>query len=111
MSTHQSIPNVVLRVRIGRGTALTAVGVLVAIAVAIIVLALTGANQSTAAPHLTASQAAAGSTPQLHYLGPRQEHAAINSHTAGRTTRAAGDGNPALQYTCLGGGGRCLLVR
>ena len=83
---------------------LTAVGVLVAIAVAITIMALTGANDTTVATPVTASQAAAGPTPQTHYLGPRQEHAA---HTDG-TTPAAGIGNPAPHYTCLGVARGCL---
>jgi hypothetical protein len=104
MSTHQSIPHLAPRVRIGLGTVGTALGVLVAIAVAITILALTGANHTTVATPVTASQAAAASTPQVRYLGPRQEQAA----RAASTSPAAGIGNPAPHYTCLGAAQRCL---
>jgi len=105
MSTPQSIPHLTPRFRIGLGTTLTALGVLVAIAVSILILALTGANNTTVATPVTASQAASGSTPQVHYLGPRQEQAATDAHSGG-TRPTAGAGNPAAH--CLGAAQRCL---
>jgi hypothetical protein len=86
---------------------MTALGVLVAIAVTITILALTGANHTTAPTPATASQASSGSTPQVHYLGPRQEHAVINPPSGGGST-TVGVGNPASRYSCLGAAQRCL---
>jgi hypothetical protein len=84
---------------------MTAIGVLVAITVSVLILALTGASHSTTATPLTPSQAAGGSVPQLHYLGPRQAHAGLNSQAAqvhgdARTQPVAGP-NRAPQYTCV----------
>lgn len=107
MSTPQSIPHLTPRSRIRRGTLLTALGVLLAIAVAIIMLALTGTNHTTLATPVTASQAAASSTPQVRYLGPHQEHAAINPQSRG-ITPATSAGNPAPHYNCLGAARSCL---
>ena len=108
MSTPQSIPHVTPRVRIGLGTTLTALGVLLAIAVTITILALTGANsnQTTVATPVTASQAASGSTPQTRYLGPRQHQAATDQQSG--TTITAGAGRRAGHYACLGAAQRCL---
>lgn len=107
MSTPQSIPHVTPQFRIGLGTALSALGVLVAIAVTVTFLALTAANHSSVATPVTASQASAGSVPQVHYLGPRQQQAAINAQSVAGTT-TAGASNPAAHYTCLGAGHGCL---
>jgi hypothetical protein len=107
MSTPQSIPRVTPRIRIGRGAALTALGVLIAVVVAIIILALTGANHTTVTSPVAASQVAATSTPQTHYLGPGQEHAAPNPQT-GEGTSPAGAGHLAAHYACLGAAQRCL---
>ena len=104
MSTPQSIPRATPRVRIGRGTVLTALGVLAAIAVTIIILALTSANHTTATSPVAASQVTGASTPDTHYLGPRQEHAAINPQS--RDSTSAGD--PTAHYACLGAAQRCL---
>lgn len=104
MSTTQSTARIAPRFRVGRGTLLTAIGVLVAIALAITIPALTGANHTNVATPATASQAAAGSTPQTRYLGPRQEQAAQRD----ATTPTAGIGNPAPHYICLGAAQRCL---
>jgi hypothetical protein len=55
MSTQHTIARVSPRFRIGHGTVLTALGVLVAIAVTIVILALSGTNHTTAAtPNRTA---------------------------------------------------------
>jgi hypothetical protein len=105
MSTPQSIPRVTPRVRIGLGTALTALAVVAAIAVAITILALTGANHTTVTSPVAASPAAA-STPQTHYLGPGQEHAAPGPQTGDGTSPVAGDA--AAHYACLGAAQRCL---
>ncbi|MGB8881531.1 MAG: hypothetical protein WCD11_34875 [Solirubrobacteraceae bacterium] len=107
MSAPQSIPHVTHRFRIGLGTMLTALGVLLAVAVTIIILALTGANHTTVATPVTASAAANGSTPQTHYLGPRQQRAAINPQNGGITATASA-GKPAPLYSCLGAVQRCL---
>ena len=107
MSTPQSIPRLTPRSRIGLGTMLTALGVLVAIAVTITILALAGANSTTVATPVTASQASGGSMPQTHYLGPQQQQAAVGPRTGG-TASTAGVGNPAPHYTCLGAVQRCL---
>lgn len=107
MSTPQSIP-LTARIQIGLGTAMTAFGILVAIAVSITILALTGANHTTVTTPVTASQAAAGSTPQIHYLGPRQEQAAINPQSGGDNASTAGVGNPPAGYACLGAARSCL---
>jgi hypothetical protein len=100
MST-QSIPHVTPRFRTGPRTVLSALGLLVAIAATITILALT-ANHTTAATPATAPHAAARSTPQTHYLGPRQEHATLNPQTSGTT------GNPAAHYSCLEAAQRCI---
>jgi hypothetical protein len=106
MSTPQSIPRATPRIRIGRGTALTVLGVLAAIAVTIVILALTGANHSTVTTPVAAPQVAGASRPQTHYLGPRQEHAAPNPHNGDGTSPAAG--NPTAHYACLGAAQRCI---
>lgn len=108
MSTPQSIPRATPRIRIGLGTVLTALGVLAAVAVAIIIVALTGANHTTATNPVAAPQAVGASTPQTRYLGPRQEHAATNPPRGQATSPAAGAGNPAAHYACLGAAQRCL---
>ena len=106
MSTAQGIPHLTPRFRIGLGTVLTAFGILAAIAVSILILALSGANNTTAASPSTASQAAASSTPEIHYLGPRQTAAALSATT---TSGASGfAGNLAPRFTCLGDAQRCL---
>jgi hypothetical protein len=102
MSTPQSIPHFTPRFRIGLRTGLSALGVLVAVAVTVIGLALTGAHHATVATPVTAPQAAAGSMPQTHFLGPRQEQAASGA------TATTGAGTPAPHYICLGAARRCL---
>jgi hypothetical protein len=99
MSTPHSVP-LSPRVRIGRGTTMTALGVILAIAVAITILALTSAAHTTVATPATASEAASVSTPQVHYLGPHQEHAAITPQSGSGTTAAAG--NAVSHYGWLG---------
>jgi hypothetical protein len=110
MSTRQSTAHLSPRFRIG--PVLTALGALVAIAVTIIMLALTGANHTTVAIPVTASQAAAGPTTQIRYLGPHQLREGLGSQTArtldGGTAPTAGAGNAAPHYTCLGSAKRCL---
>jgi hypothetical protein len=84
---------------------MTAIGVLVAITVSVLILALTGASHTTTATPLTPSQAASGSVPQLHYLGPRQDRAALKPQTdqghSDATTTGAGASNRAPQYMCV----------
>jgi hypothetical protein len=91
---------------------MTALGALIAIATTITFIALTGANHTTTATPPTASQAAAGSTPHIRYLGPRQQSARPNPQTAqiqrGGSTPTTNAGNPAPQYTCLGAAHHCL---
>jgi hypothetical protein len=107
MSTPQSIAHRP-RLRIGLGSLLTAIGALVAVAV--VFLALTGANHPTIASPPTTSQAASGSTPHIHYLGPRQVREGIiaqtprmyHAVTGQRMVRAAPP-----QNTCLGAEQRC----
>ena len=99
MSTLQSVP-LSPRVRIGRGTTMTALGVILAIAVATTILALTSADNTIVATPATASQAASVSTPQVHYLGPLQEHAAITPQSGSGTTPTAGNAVP--HYSWLG---------
>jgi hypothetical protein len=98
MSTPQSFP-LSPRVRIGLGTTLTALGVILAIAVAITIIALTSADHMTVATPPTVSQAAGGSTPQVHYLGPRQDRA-ISPQSGGGTTPSAG--SAVSHYSWLG---------
>ncbi len=105
MSTPQSVP-LSPRVRIGRGTTMTALGVILAIAVAITILALTSADHTTVATPATASQAASVSTPQVHYLGPRQEQAAVTPQSGSGTTPTAG--NAVSHYSWLGAAHRDL---
>ena len=102
MSTPQSIPRATPRIRIGLGTVLTALGVLAATAATITILALTGANHTTATNPVAASQAAGASTSPTHYLGPRQQRA--ESQSGDSTSPVA----PAAHYTCLGVAQRCL---
>ena len=66
----------------------------------ITILALTGADHTTVATPATASQAASGSTPQVHYLGPRQQRATANPQTGG-ITLTAGAANPVPHYSWL----------
>jgi hypothetical protein len=106
MSTPQSVP-LSPRVRIGLGTTLTALGVILAVAVAITILALTSADQTTVATPPTVSQAASGSAPQVHYLGPRQERA-ISRQGGGGITPTAGAGNAVSHYSWLGAAQRDL---
>jgi hypothetical protein len=84
---------------------MTAIGVLVAIAVSIVIVALTGAHHTTTSTPVTPSQAASGSVPQIHYLGPQQVRAGLNSQTphvrSAATAPAAGGSTQAPQYTCL----------
>lgn len=107
MSTSQGIPHVTPRFRIGLGTVLTAFGILVAIAVIVVFLALTSANHTTTATPAPAAQAAAGSPPQIRYLGPRQTTAALSATTTGSASGLAA-GNLAPRFTCLGDAQRCL---
>ena len=104
MSTPQSIPHLTPRFRIGLGTALSVLGVLVAIAVAVTILALTGANRHPVPVPGTAAHAAGGSAPQTRYLAPHQELAAQDA----AATDTAGIGNPTPHYTCLGAAQRCI---
>jgi hypothetical protein len=106
MSTSQGIPHPAPGFRIALRTVLTALGVLLAIAVTITFLALTGANHTTVATPVTASQAAAGSTPEIHYLGPRQNSAALSATPTSGASGLAAD--PAPHFTCLGDAQRCL---
>jgi hypothetical protein len=103
MSTTQGVPHLTPRVRIGFGTLLAALGVLVAIAVTIALLALTSANHTAAAIPSTPSPAAVGSTPEIHYLGPRQTSAALTA----TTTSGLGGSDLAPRLTCLGDAQRC----
>lgn len=106
MSTPQSTLHLTPRFRIGLRTVLSALGVLVAIAVTITILALTGANHTTVATPVTASQAAGNPT---HATAPSA--AAVEAATdpqSGGTTRAAGAANAAAHYACLGAAQRCL---
>ncbi len=103
MSTPQTVTPATSRLLTRPGTLIAALGVLVAIAVTIVILALTGAHHTTVPIPATASQAVASATPQVHYLGPRQQQAALH-----RTTTHRGTGHPAPHYTCLGAPQRCL---
>jgi hypothetical protein len=89
---------------------LTAVGVLVAAAlITITILALTGTQQSTVASPPRPAQAAAASTPQVRYLGPRQQRAAaLNAQRVDGTAATAGAGMRVASYTCRGDARRCL---
>lgn len=109
MSTPHTIPRAP-RFRIKLGTLMTSLGVLIAIATTVTVIALTGANHTTLAPPATASQAAAGSTPHIRYLGPQQQSARPNPQTAqgGASTPTTGAGNPTAHYACLGAAHHCL---
>src|SRR5947209_2851309 len=106
-STHPSIAPGPPRFRIRPGTVATALGVLVAIAVTTVFLALGGAHHSTVAIPVTASSTAGVSTPQVHYLGPRQMQAALTPNS-GAVAPNAGTGRPGPRYTCLGTAGRCV---
>ena len=110
MSTPHTIPRAP-RFRIGLGTLMTALGVLIAVAITITFIALTGANHTTAATPATLSQAAAGPS-QVRYLGPRQQSARPNPQAAqsqgGASTPTTGAGNPGPHYTCLGAAHDCL---
>jgi hypothetical protein len=105
MTTPQGIARVAPRFRIRPTTLMTAIGVLVAITVSIVILALTDAHHTTASTPVTPSQAAGGTVPQIHYMGPRQARAGLNSQTAhvhsDATAPAAGASYRALQYSCL----------
>lgn len=111
MSTPHSIPRAP-RFRIGLGTLLTALGVLIAVAITITFIALAGATHTTIATPATPTQAAAGSTPHTQYLGPQQQSARPNPQTAqingGGITPTTGADNPAPHYTCLGAAHHCL---
>lgn len=107
MSTHQSIARLTPRSRITPGTVLAALGVLVAIVGAIVFLALGAANHSTVTIPATASSTAGVSTPQVHYLGPRQLSAVLDPQS-GDGAPTASTGAPAPHYNCLGAAGRCL---
>jgi hypothetical protein len=111
MSTPHRIPRAP-RFRIGLGTLTTALGVLIAIAITITFIAVTGANHTTAVTLVTPSQAAAGSTPHVRYLGPQQQTVRPNPQTAqiqdGGSTPTTGARNPASRYTCLGAAHHCL---
>jgi hypothetical protein len=104
MSTTQGISHLTPRVRIGFGTVLAALGVLVAIAVTIGLLALTSANHTAAAIPSATSPAVAGSAPEIHYLGPRQTSAALSA----TTSSGLGASDRAPHITCLGDAQRCL---
>jgi hypothetical protein len=110
VSTSQGIAHVAPRFRIGHRALLTAFGVLVAAAlITITILALTGTQQSTVASPAKPAQAAAASTPQIRFLGPRQqEAAALNAHSVDGTVATAGAGMRVASYTCRGSAQRCL---
>jgi hypothetical protein len=95
MTTPQTNAHIAHRLRIRPATPLTALGVLVAIAVSILILALTHAHRTATGSPVTPSQAAGGSVPELHYLGPRQVGAGREPQTA----RVHGDAT--AQYRCL----------
>jgi len=101
MSTPQSTAPAAPQFQMRVGTVLTALGVILAMAVAITILALTSADHTSVATPATASQAASGSTPQAHYLGPHQERAAISPQSGG-TSPTAGAGNAVSHYGWLG---------
>jgi hypothetical protein len=106
MFASQVIPHLTPRCRIGLGKVLTAFGILIAIGVAVVFLALAGANRTTAASPSTPSRAAAGSAPEIRYMGPRQTTAGLSATTSGASGLAAG--NLAPRFTCLGDAQRCL---
>jgi hypothetical protein len=108
MSTPQSIAFPATRVRVRHATLLTALGVLVAVAVTVVMLTLVGANHTTVTTPVTSSQAAVGSTPQTHYLGPQQTRAGLNPTTVQGDASGAATGGPAAHYSCLGAAQRCL---
>jgi hypothetical protein len=107
MSTPQTITRVAPRLQIRRATILTALALLAATTATIAVLALAGANQSTAGLPVTASQATGQQVfnPRVAaFVGPRHEHAALKEQTthtvaSGRTS-TAGPGNQAVHYIC-----------
>lgn len=111
MSTPHSIPRAP-RFRGKLGTLMTALGALIAVAVAVVFISLAGANHTTAASPATPSQAAAGSTPHIQYLGPAQQTARLNPQTAqiqgGGNTPTTSAPNAAPHYTCLGAAHDCL---
>jgi hypothetical protein len=114
MSTPQTITRVAPRLQIRRATLLTALALLAATTATIAVLALAGANQSTAGLPVTASQATGQQVfnPRVAaFAGPRQEHAALNEQTtptlaSGRSSTVNAS-NALLRY-CLGAPQRCL---
>ncbi len=103
--TTQSIPHTAPRFRSGLTAVTAALGVLVAITVASTILALTGANHTTVPTPMTASQAAASSTPQTRYLGPRQQQEAIGAQSSPISSTADASN---LAAHCLGDAQRCL---
>jgi hypothetical protein len=107
MSTPQGIAHQP-RLRIGLGTLMAALGVLIAVGATIAFLALTGAHHTTIASPPTGLRAASASTQHVLYLGPRQvseELAAQSVH--GGVTAPGAVGAAAPHYTCLGGEQRC----
>ena len=108
MSTSQGIPHLTPRIRIGLRTVLTALGVLAATAVTIVILALPGANHTTATTPSTPSQAATGSPPQIHYLGPQQTRAELRPSASNTDASGPAAGDSAPHFTCLGDAQRCL---
>jgi hypothetical protein len=104
MSTPQSIA-LTPGLRIGRRTTLIALGLLLAIAMTLTVLTLTSSGQTTGTTAAAASYAVGGSTQQVRYLGPRQEHAIPQN---GGGTSTAAPSTLLMHYTCLGAVQRCL---
>jgi hypothetical protein len=111
MSTPQTVALPAPRLRIRQATLLTALGLLVAIAASIVILALTGANHTTATIPATASQATSVSMPQIRYLGPQQLRAALKqptTQTAASDAISTADAENAMLNYCLGAAQRCL---
>ncbi len=107
MSATQSTPHLTPRFRTGFTAVMAALGVLLATAVTITILSLGGANHTTVPTPVTASQVAAGSTPQIRYLGPRQLSAGHYPLSGGTAATAAAD-RTASAWSCLGGAQPCL---
>jgi hypothetical protein len=102
MSTPHTIALPAPRIRIRQAPLLTALGLLAAITATIVILALNGANHTTATVPAPAVHATSGSVPRVRYLGPRQQQAAQISQTQA-------SGTTAPQYICLGPAqARCL---
>jgi hypothetical protein len=99
MATTHTITRVGTQSRTRQATLLTAIVALAAVAISIAVLTLAGAHHSTAATPLTTSNAAAGSVPQVRYLGPNQVSEDLN---AVRNLTPSAGADDAAHYICLG---------